>query len=109
MKRIITSLLVSMLLVLVVTNGQQASAALSASEKKTISQMQKQIGILSARVGELERQIGTADGTYFVDVVNYLSSTSCGTGAQVGQLSGSFVLGDKRFFLCQFNYNYTSR
>jgi hypothetical protein len=88
---------------------QRANAALSASEKKTINQMQKQIGILSARVGELERQLGTADGTFNVDTVNYLSTSGCGTGLQVNQISGSFSIGNTRFLVCQFLYNYSSR
>jgi hypothetical protein len=92
-----------------VASASQAQGAWTSSEKKTVSQMQKQIGILNARINTLEAQLGTADGTYVVDTVNYLSDTTCGTGSKVFQRQGSFTLGTAKFYACQFQYNYTSR
>lgn len=92
-----------------IASTTQAQAAWTSSEKRTISQMQRQIGILSTRIDTLETQLGTADGTYLVDTVNYLSDTTCGTGAQVFSRQGSFTLGNAKFFSCQFQYNYTAR
>lgn len=90
-------------------SATQAEGAWTSSEKKTISQMQKQIGILNARINTLEMQLGTADGTYSVDIVNYLSDSTCGTGSKVFSRPGSFTLGNAKFFACQFQYNHTSQ
>lgn len=92
-----------------VASASQAQGAWTSSEKKTISQMQRQIGILNARINTLETQLGTADGTYSVDTVNYLSDTTCGTGSKVFSRQGSFTLGNAKFFACQFQYNHTSQ
>jgi hypothetical protein len=107
MKKISTWLAMLAMLFTIVSI-QKANAALTAAEKKTITQMQKQIGILSARVNELERQIIT-DGTFVVDTVNYLSATNCGSGRQVSRVGGSFSIGNTSFQNCQFLYNYTSK
>jgi hypothetical protein len=68
----------------------------------------KVIDVLSLRNG-IETQLGTADGTYVVDTVNYLSDTSCGSGSKVFSRQGSFTLGTTKFYTCQFQYNYTSQ
>jgi hypothetical protein len=90
-------------------SATQAQAAWTSSEKKTVTQMKKQIGMLNARINTLEMQLGTADGTYVVDTVNYLSDTSCGSGSKVFSRQGSFTLGTAKFYACQFQYNYTSK
>lgn len=92
-----------------VASASQAQGAWTSSEKRTITQMQKQIGMLNARINTLEMQLGTADGTYVVDTVNYLSDTSCGSGSKVFSRQGSFTLGTAKFYTCQFQYNYTSK
>ena len=92
-----------------IASASQAQAAWTSSEKKTVTQMQKQIGMLNARINDLEMQLGTADGTYFVDTVNYLSDKSCGSGSKVFSRQGSFTLGTANFYACQFQYNYTSK
>ena len=92
-----------------IASASQAQAVWTTSEKKTVNQMQKQIGMLNARINDLEMQLGTADGTYVVDTVNYLSDTSCGTGSKVFSRQGSFTLGTAKFYACQFQYNYTSQ
>jgi len=102
-------LLTGALIFVGIASASQAQAAWTTSEKKTVNQMQKQIGMLNARINDLEMQLGTADGTYVVDTVNYLSDTSCGSGSKVFSRQGSFTLGTAKFYACQFQYNYTSK
>lgn len=108
MKTKITTLISILAIIFTLASQLNANASLTTSEKKTIAQMQQQIGILSARVGELERQLNS-NGTYTVDTVNYISVTNCGTGLQVNQLNGSFSIGNTKFQICQFLYNYASK
>jgi len=102
-------LLTGALIFVGIASASQAQAAWTTSEKKPVNQMQKQIGMLNARINDLEMQLGTADGTYVVDTVNYLSDTSCGSGSKVFSRQGSFTLGTAKFYACQFQYNYTSK
>ena len=91
-----------------IASASEAQAAWTAAEKKTVTQMQKQIGILSEQINSLEDQLGTVDETNKQeDRVEYLSDRPCG-GSKSLSRSGSFTLGTARFYACTLVIEYTS-
>ena len=89
--------------------GQSTSASAATSSTTIIKQLQSTVGLLSARVRNLEQMLQAEPGvtyTYSTNTVNYLSATTCGSGEQVTGTSGSFRLGDKNFYSCQYIYNF---
>lgn len=89
--------------------GQSTSANAATSSTKIIKQLQSTVGLLSARVKNLEQILQAEPGvtySYSTNTVNYLSATTCGSGEQVTGTGGSFKLGDKNFYVCQYIYNF---